>query len=138
MPRIWTCFFFMNKQMHSQIHVYLHLETSCKDQLPACTLQYDENDPQRELFPLMIMPSQIKSHLIESATLPPTLSHFTLSSIPRVATETGYYDTYLIHFVSSQGIDVSRARRADNCLLWRMRSQTGPGRKHAHARLRQW
>lgn len=59
----------------------------------------------------------------------PTSSHFTLSSIHTVATTTEHYDTYLIHFVSSQGTDVSRTRRGDNCLLWRMMSPREPGGK---------
>ena len=73
--------------------------------------------------------------------VPITLSHFTLSSIYTVAMETVHYDTYLIHFVSSRGIDVSITRRGDNCPLWRTTSLTGPdGEKHTHThtQLSQW
>ncbi len=89
---------------------------------------HSENGPETVLFPLMIMPSQIKSPLIKPAPpVPPTLSNFTLSS-----TQGCYGNTYLIHFVSSQGTDVSRARRGDNCLLWRRMSLKEPDGKYTH------
>lgn len=97
----------------------------CKQPL-RCIISFNDVLPDQK------SPNETCSHPLSA------LSHFTLSSVHTVAMATGHYDTYLIHFVSSRGTDVSRTRRGDNCLLWRTMSPTGPGGKkiktHTHMR----